>query len=87
MTQCKWCDFIVYTSKGMSIERERIPYIYDHGYWVSMKNKLKNYYFDHFISTAAAEFLYTINQEITLHWFISSITSWQVVIMKKEFCI
>ena len=54
VTQCKWCDFIVYTSKGMSIERERIPY--DHGYWVSMKNKLKNYYFDHFISTAAAEF-------------------------------
>ena len=36
----------------MSIER--IPY--DHAYWVSMKNKLKNYYFDHFISTAAAEF-------------------------------
>ena len=51
-TQCKWCDFIVYTSKGMSIER--IPY--DHAYWASMKNKLKNYYFDHFISTAAAEF-------------------------------
>lgn len=33
---------------------ERIPY--DHAYWASMKNKLKNYYFDHFISTAAAEF-------------------------------
>lgn len=51
-TQCKWCDFIVYTSKGMSIER--IPY--DYAYWASMKNKLKNYYFDCFISTAAIEF-------------------------------
>ena len=51
-TQCQWCDFIVDTSKGMSIER--IPY--DHGYWISMKNKLKSYYFDHFISTAATEF-------------------------------
>ena len=28
VTQCKWCDFIVYTSKGMSIEE--IPY--DHAY-------------------------------------------------------
>ena len=51
-TQCKWCDFIVYTSKGMSVGR--IPY--DHAYWASMKNKLKNYYFDYFISTAAVEF-------------------------------
>ena len=44
VTQYKWCDFIVYTSEGMSIER--IPY--DHEDWTSMKNKLKSHYFDHF---------------------------------------
>ena len=51
-TQCKWCDFIVYTSKGMNIERTTD----DHAYWASIKHRLKSYFRDHFISTAATEF-------------------------------
>jgi len=33
-TQCKWCDFIVYKKESHMI------------IWASVKNKLKNYYFD-----------------------------------------
>jgi len=44
-----WCDFIVYTKKGISVER--IPF--DAAYWATLKQKLKTYYFSHFIKTAA----------------------------------
>ena len=47
-----WCDFIVYTKKGISVER--IPF--DPAYWETLKLKLHTYYFDHFIKTAATEF-------------------------------
>jgi len=42
-----WCDLIVYTKKGISVER--IPF--DAAYWATLK--LKTYYFTHFIKTAA----------------------------------
>lgn len=35
-----WCDFIVYTKKGISMER--IPF--DAAYWATLKQKLKTYY-------------------------------------------
>ena len=44
-----WCDFIVYTKKGISVER--IPF--DAGYWANLKQQLKTYYFTHFIKYAA----------------------------------
>ena len=45
VTQAKWCDFIIYTSR-----------IYDHQYWINMKNTLQSYYFDYFITSAITEF-------------------------------
>ena len=47
-----WCDFIVYTKKGISVER--IPF--DPAYWETLKLKLCTYYFDHLITTGATEF-------------------------------
>ena len=53
-TGASWCDFIVYTRKGISVER--IPF--DATYWASLQHKLSTYmyYFTHFIKTAASEF-------------------------------
>ena len=51
VTGAQWCDFIVYTSKGMSIER--IPF--DREYWNNLKRTLKSYYFTHFLPKAARE--------------------------------
>ena len=47
-----WCDFIVYTKKGMSIER--IPF--DPHYWAELETKLVSYYYNHFIDFAATDF-------------------------------
>ena len=47
-----WCDFIVYTKKGISVER--IPF--DAAYWATLKQKLETYFFTHFMKTAASEF-------------------------------
>lgn len=51
VTGAKWCDFVVYTSKGMSIER--IPF--DPQFWNELKGTLKMYYFKHFLALAARE--------------------------------
>ena len=51
VTGARWCDFVVYTSKGMSIEG--IPF--DDDYWKTLKGTLKSYYFTHFLSQAARE--------------------------------
>ena len=51
VTGATWCDFVVYTSKGMSIER--IPF--DVQFWNSLKATLKLYYFKHFLAAAARE--------------------------------
>ena len=45
VTGARWCDFVVYTSKGMSIER--IPF--DDQYWKTIKGTIKSYYFTHFL--------------------------------------
>lgn len=51
VTGAKWLDFIVYSSKGMSIER--IPF--DPVFWEKLHAKLKAYYFTHFLPKAAGE--------------------------------
>ena len=51
VTGARWCDFVVYTSKGMSIER----ILFDEEYWNTLKGTLKPYYFTHFLSKAARE--------------------------------
>ena len=50
-TGVQWCDFVVYTKKGMSIKR-----IFDRAYLVELQEKLCQYYFTLFIRYAAAEF-------------------------------
>jgi len=47
-----WCDFIVYTKKGISVER----ILFDAASWETLKLKLDTFYFNHFIKTAATEF-------------------------------
>ena len=51
VTGARWCDFVVYTSKGMDIEH--IPF--DEEYWKTLKRTLKSDYFTHFLSKAAKE--------------------------------
>ena len=50
VTGASWCDFIVYTKKGISVER--IPF--DAINWADLKQKLHVFYFTHFIKTASA---------------------------------
>ena len=41
VTGAQWCDFVVYTSEGMSIER--IPF--DERFWISLKAKFYTFPF------------------------------------------
>ena len=43
-TKARWCDFIIYTRKGLHVQR--IPF--DPMFWESPKQKLMSYYFTHF---------------------------------------
>ena len=52
VTGAKWCDFIVYTGKGLYIER--IPF--DATFWQNLRTELLQYYFEHFLKFAAADF-------------------------------
>ena len=52
ITRAKWCDFIVYTGKGIYIER--VPF--DATYWQNLRTELLQYYFEHFLKFAAADF-------------------------------
>ena len=52
VTGAKWCDFIVYTGKGIYIER--IPF--DATYWQNLRTELLQYYFEHSLKFAAADF-------------------------------
>ena len=56
-TKAKWCDFVVYTNIGMSIERVS----FNGQFWETVKTKLKEYYFSKFINIAAKEFTQTRN--------------------------
>ena len=51
VTGSRWCYFVVFTSKGMSIEC--IPF--DSQFWNELKGTLKMYYFKHFLALAARE--------------------------------
>lgn len=53
ITGAKWCDFVVYTKKGMSIERIS----FDPQYWHELEGKLLLYYYEHFIHVAIVEAL------------------------------
>lgn len=52
VTTASWCDFVIYTSKGTSIERIK----FDPQFWDTLNECLKAYYFNHFIREAASEF-------------------------------
>lgn len=49
LSGAKWCDFIVYTSKGMSVERIK----FDQDHWDTLSGKLCEYYFKYFLPVAA----------------------------------
>ena len=49
VTGAQWCDFVVYTSKGLYVER--IPF--DPVFWQNLKRELLSYYFTHFVQFAA----------------------------------
>ena len=51
VTGARWCDFIVYTSKGLYVQR--MPF--DPTFWRDLKQKLLSYYFTHFIKFASAK--------------------------------
>jgi len=53
ITGAKWCDFIVYTRRGIYIQR--VPF--NKEYWKSLREKLASYYFKHFIQYAAEDFI------------------------------
>lgn len=44
-----WCDFIVYTSKGLSVERIK----FDQDHWNNLCGKLCEYFFKYFLPIAA----------------------------------
>ena len=49
VTETSWCDFVVYTSKELSIER--IPF--DLPFWLTLRESLKSFYFKYFLPYAA----------------------------------
>lgn len=54
VTGARWCDFIVYTSKGIYIQR----ILFDPVFWAGLKQKLLSYYFEHhFLQFASAKLL------------------------------
>jgi len=52
ITGASWCDFVVYTFKGMSIQR----ITFDQEFWDNISQSISGYYFPHFITFALAEF-------------------------------
>jgi len=51
ITGTRWCDFIVYTSKGLYVQRIPFNYVY----WEKLVRGLTSYYFNHFIKFAAVD--------------------------------
>ena len=60
VTGTSWCDFVVYTSKGLSIER--IPF--DLPFWLTLKESLRSFYFKYFLPYAAKIAPYKISMMI-----------------------
>ena len=42
LTTQSWCDFVLYTNKGIVIDRVR----YNEQYWFKLQDKLLNFYFN-----------------------------------------
>ena len=51
-TKADWCDFVIYTLVGMSIERIK----FDDQFWNATRCKLEEFYFSHFLKRAAVEY-------------------------------
>ena len=49
LTGAQWCDFIVYTSKGLTVER----ITFDQDQWNTLRDKLCTYYLKYFLPAAA----------------------------------
>lgn len=49
VTGASWCDFILYTKKGISVER----IVFEPDYWAELGQKLSSYYLTHFIKHAS----------------------------------
>ena len=62
-TGAQWFDFVVYTKKGMLIERIS----FDRGYWVELQEKLWQHYFTHFISMLQLNLHHHVQK---LLWFV-----------------
>ena len=52
VTEARWCDLIVCTSKGINVQR----IIFDSVFWTGLKQKLLAYYLKHFIKFGSANF-------------------------------
>ena len=53
ITGAEWCDFVVYTKKGISVQR----IAFDRQYWHDLERKLLLYYYEHFIDFVVAGML------------------------------
>lgn len=51
VTGAAWCEFVVYEFKDMSIQRTP----FDQEFWGNISQKLKLYYFQHFLAFAIQE--------------------------------
>ena len=49
VTGASWCDFIVFTKKGISVERTA----FNLAYWAELRQKVASCYFAHFIKHAS----------------------------------
>ena len=52
ITGAPWCDFVVYTFKGMSIQR----ITFDQEFWGRISQRLRAYYFQYFVNFALSEY-------------------------------
>jgi hypothetical protein len=52
----EWCDFVLFTFKGMFIERIR----YDESFWTTTCNRLTDLYLHHFVETKIGFFVHGI---------------------------
>ena len=54
-TKAEWCDFVIYTSVGMSVERIK----FYAQFWSAKRSKLEEFYFNYFLEKAAFEYYRT----------------------------
>ena len=60
VTGCRWCDFILYTRKGIYIQRVA----FDADFWNKLRQELTSYYFNNFIKYAIEEASTNNNSEV-----------------------